>query len=92
MPHSSSGTKEFRVQISNSATGPWTTMVDSQLTYPIKYRPSSLCGIQGTCDNGRHNVPIEDFDVGTRLGRYIKFVCDSYHGLITCALHSIQVL
>ena len=64
------------------------------MTDPSTYADNS-CGIScscPTCDNTRHDVPIEIFDVGLHVGRYIKFVCDSYHGDITCALHSIQLL
>ena len=95
--YSYSGTNKFRVEIADTASGPWTTMVDSSLTDPSTYADYS-CGILGiscscpTCDNTRHDVPIENFDVGLNVGRYVKFVCDSYHGDITCALHYIQLL
>ena len=87
----SSGTNYFRVEISNSTTGPWTKIVDSLLTNPMPFA-ENLCHIRGTCDNTRLNVPRQGWQAGgTRVARYVKFLCDSYHGTITCALHSIQV-
>ena len=102
--YSYSGTNRFRVEIADTANGPWRTMVESSLIDPSTYAEYS-CGITGivcncpTCDktrydgtSTRHDVPIQNFDVGGQVGRYIKFVCDSYHGDITCALHSIKFL
>ena len=110
--YSYSGTKKFRVEVADTASGPWRKLVDSSLIDPRTYAEYS-CEITEiedcahwqnhclhsvekcscpTCQSTRHNVPIENFDVGEQVGRYIKFVCDSYHGDITCALHSIQFL
>ena len=83
----SSGTKQFQVQISNSPNGPWDTIVQSQLDDPRKYDTRLL-----NKDDKRHDVPIQEFSVEREEGRYVKFVCDTHWGLVTCALHSIEVV
>ena len=82
------------MEISNSdpEKGPWKTILRKELKDPTGIG-RKLIGRNNRRrgEPGKPGVMMEPFKVGKQVGRYVKFTCESYWGIITCALHSIVI-
>ena len=94
-----SGTRRFRVELSKD-NKIWTRILHNELPDPRGACPQ-WCTIfclnkdpyrfGGKCGHHWCDIPMRDFGVGRRIGRYVKFTCETYWGDTTCALHTLII-